>query len=119
VNGAETAAGGGRVELALRLDVAPEHERVVAVLVWPGVEQVARLDDGRAGAHEMARDVQLAHDVVRIDAGLAARHARDEWQRPEVDEDVPRAAEHDGVVATKAVRLGDGDRCGHRRHGAS
>jgi len=36
-----------------------------------------------------------------------------------VDEDVPRAAEHDGVVATKAVRLGDRDRCGHRRHGAS
>jgi hypothetical protein len=88
VDGAETAAGGSRVELALCVDVAPEDERVAAVLVRAWVEQVAR-------------------------------HARGERQRPQVDEDVPGLAEHDGVVATKAVRLGDGDRCGHRRHGVS
>ena len=71
---------------------------------------VARLNDGRAGADQMSRDVQLAHHVLRIDAGRAARHARDDRSRPKVHEHVPRLAQDDRVVADDAVRTRNGDR---------
>src|SRR5581483_12248879 len=64
----EPTPGRRRVELALSDDVAPEDEHVRSVPMRSRVDQVARPDGGRAGACEMPRHVELAHDVVRVDS---------------------------------------------------
>jgi hypothetical protein len=52
VDSPQAAARCGRVELAFRGEVAPEDERVPAVLVRARIEQIARLDDWRASPSE-------------------------------------------------------------------
>ena len=57
----------------------------------------------------MPGDVELPFDIVRIDAGGAARYACDDSRRPQVYQHVPRFAQHHGLVAVHAVGIGDCD----------
>ena len=106
VDRAEPFAGRHRLDLALRLDVLPEGDDVPAVAVRAGIEQVGRRHDRRARASRVRRDRQLADHVVLgrpFRVRPPARDARDERQRPEVDEHVPGVAEDDRVVAAQPV----------------
>jgi hypothetical protein len=80
--------------------------------VRAGIEQVARRDDRRAGAGGVAGDGELADHVVGGRALRIRQRARDpchDRQRPQVDEHVPRVAQHDGIVRTKTLLGGDRD----------
>jgi hypothetical protein len=89
---------------------------VAAVLVRARIEQVARLDDRRAGGDEVSGDVELAHDIFRVDTLGSARHAGDERQRAQVDEHVPGIAQYHGLVETESVCSRNCNRCGYGAH---
>ena len=77
-----------------------------AVPIWAGIEQIGRRHDGRPGAGRVGGDRQLADHVVLgrpFRVRPPARDARNERQRPQVDEHVPGVAEDDRVVAAQAV----------------
>src|SRR5436190_14770464 len=62
----------------------------------------------------MRRDVELAsHALLRLQRP-AARDARDERERPEMDEDVPIVPQDERIVTPHAVLRRDGDGCGDR-----
>jgi hypothetical protein len=101
VDGAERVPGGCRIELAARLDVPPERHDMAAVPVRAGIEQVGRRHDRRARASRVRRDAQLAdHVVLRRSFRIRppARDARNERQRSQVHEHVPRISEDNRVV---------------------
>lgn len=60
------------------VEIAPEDEEVTTALMRAGIEQVARLHDRRPSMCKVAHDVEFADHVFGIDAGGAARHARDQ-----------------------------------------
>ena len=114
VDRAEPLACRHRLDLALRLDVLPEGDDVPAVAVRAGIEQVGRRHDRRAGTSRVRRDRQLADHVVLgrpFRVRPPARDARDERQRPEMDEHVPGVAEDDRVVAAQPVLRRHRDGC--------
>jgi hypothetical protein len=79
---------------------------MAAMPVRPGIEQVGRRHDWRACAGGMRPNRQLADYVVLVrpfGVGQPARDAGDDRQGSQVDEDVPRVAQDDRVVATQAV----------------
>jgi hypothetical protein len=99
---AQSAAGRAWVELAARLDVRPEGDDVTAVAVRPGRKEIARRHDRSARARSMRRDRKLADHVVfrrPIRIRPPARHPRNDPQRTKVDEDMPRVAQHNRIVA--------------------
>ena len=98
VDRAQRPAGSAWIELAGRLDVLPEADDVTAVFVRAGIEQVARRHDRRARARRVCGDVQLDRHSLRRLQRPAARDARHERQRAQVDEHVPCIAENDRVV---------------------
>ena len=82
------------------------------VAVRARVEQIGGRHDRGAGARGVRPDHQLDDDVVLerpLGIRPSARDARDDRQWPEVDEHMPRVAEHDGVVAAQAVLRCRGD----------
>jgi hypothetical protein len=79
-------------------------------------KQVARFDDRCTRASCVAGDGQFPFDVGRIHTGSAAGHAGHDRRRPQVHENVPRLAQHNGLVAPQAVRSGDCDRGIDRAH---
>src|SRR2546421_426068 len=78
-----------RVDLAFRLHVLPEGDDVAAVPVWAGIEQSGRRYDRSSGTSGVGRYRELADDVLlgrALGVWSAAGDARDERQRPEMDE---------------------------------
>ena len=119
VDHAKTATRSGSVELALRLEIAPEDENVPINRVRAGIEQVARLDDRRASACQVAGDVELAHHVVWINTGSTTRYPRNQWKGLQVHQHVPGAAQDDRSLTWQAIRAGNLDRCLLRTHTTS
>jgi hypothetical protein len=109
VNRVEPSAGCGRVELAGLLKVVPEDDRMPFVAVWPRRKQVTWSDDRCARPSRVPGDCEFPFDVGRIDTGSAARNARDDRGRPEVNEHVPRLAQDDRLLAVHPVGISDGD----------
>ena len=116
MNRAEPSTGGGRVERSGVHEVAPEDECASVATVWAGRKQVGRLDDRCAAANRVPSDAELPFDVARIDAGSAARHTRYDRGRAQVEQHVPRVAQHDGLVTAHAVGAGDSNGGVDRAH---
>jgi hypothetical protein len=115
VNRPQQSAGESRVDLTLRLHVAPEGHDPAVAAVRPWIELVRGWDHCGAGSRRMGRDGELAHEVLGmrpLGVGDCRRHARDDRRWAQVDEHVPRIAQDDRLLAAQAVLRSHGERRG-------
>jgi hypothetical protein len=113
----ERAAGRSGVgQVRVVVDVGPEGDEQAIVPVRAGIDPGRRRCDGRAGAFEEARELDLGTKPPRpTQPRKRQRHARDNGRGGEVHEQIRQVAQHPRVAGRQAMRTGGGGRGCERR----